>query len=58
MSAGFVFSQEMPASAINDALIPKAFFALLVRICLAQLKQLYIAHVLNQLLGLFTKYGL
>ena len=39
-SAFFTFFQEMPASAIDDALIPvkKAFFALRLRICLAQLK--------------------
>ena len=39
-SAGFTFFQEVPASAINDALISvkKAFFALHFGICLAQLK--------------------
>ena len=57
-TAGFTFFQEVSASAINDALIPvkKAFFALRFRICLAQLKKLYIAHVLNHLLGLFTEW--
>ena len=56
-SAGFTFFQEMPTSAVNDALIPvKAFFALHYRIRLAQLKYLYVAHVLNHLLGLFTKW--
>ena len=36
-SAGLILSQEMPASAVDDALIPikKAFFALRFRICLA-----------------------
>ena len=39
-SAGFTFFQEMPASAIDDALTPvqKAFFALRFRIYLKQLK--------------------
>ena len=39
-SAGFTFFQEVPVSAINDALVPlkKAFFALHFRNCLAQLK--------------------
>ena len=57
-SAGFTFLQEMPASAIDDALTPvqKAFFALRFRICLEQLKQLYIAHVLSHFLGLLTKW--
>ena len=57
-SAGFTFFQEMPASAIDDALTPvqQAFFALRFRICLEQLKQLYITHVLNHLLGFFTKW--
>ena len=38
-SAGFTFFQEVPVSAINDALVPvkKAFFALHFRNCLAQL---------------------
>ena len=36
-SAGLILFQEMPASAVNDALIPekKAFFALHFRNCLA-----------------------
>ena len=40
-SAGCTFSQEMPASTINDAFIPvkKTFCALRFRICLAQLIQ-------------------
>ena len=39
-SAGLFFSHEMPASAVDGALIPvkKAFFALRFRVCLAQLK--------------------
>ena len=39
-STGLIVSQEMPASAMNDALIPvkKAFFALHLWICVAQLK--------------------
>ena len=39
-SAGLILFQEMPASAVDDVLIParKAFFALHFRICLAQLK--------------------
>ena len=57
-SAGFTFFQEMPASSIDDALTPvqKAFFALRFRICFEQLKWLYIAHVLDHLIGLFTKW--
>ena len=57
-SAGFTFFQEMPTSAVSDALIQikKAFFALRFRNCLAQLKKLYIAHLLDHLLGLFTKW--
>ena len=57
-STGFTFFQEVPASATDDALTPaqQALFALRFRICLEQLKQLYIAHVLNHLLGLFTKW--
>ena len=56
-SAGFTFFQEMPASAIEDALTPiqQALFALRFRVCLEQFKQLYIAHVLNHFLGLLTK---
>ena len=39
-STGFTFFQEMPASAIDDALTPaqKAFFALCFKICLEQFK--------------------
>ena len=57
MSPGFTLFLEMPASAVDDALIPakKAFFALRFRNCLAQLKWLCVARVLNHLLGLFTK---
>ena len=38
----------------DDALIPvkKAFFASCFKMCLAQLKQLYIAHVLKHLVGI------
>ena len=54
-SAGLILCKEMPASAVNDALIPvkKAFFALHFRNCFAQLIWLYTAHVLNHLLWLF-----
>ena len=57
-SVGFTFFQEMPASAIDDALtqVQKALFALRFRSCLEQFKQLHIAPVLNHLLGLFTKW--
>ena len=39
-SAGLNLSQEMPTSAVNDALITikKEFFALHIRTCLAELK--------------------
>ena len=52
MSAGFIFSQEMSTSAVNHSLIPlkKAFGALHLGNCFAQLEQLYIAHVTNHLL--------
>ena len=55
-STGLILSQEMPVSAVNDALIPvkKAFFALRFRVCLEQFKQLYLANVLNHFLGLLT----
>ena len=57
-SAGFIFFQEMPASAINDALIPvkKAFFALHFSIVSHNSNSSHIAHVLNHFLGLFTKW--
>ena len=57
-STGFTFFEEMPASAIDYALTPveQALFALRFRICLEQLKQLYIANFPNHLLGLFTKW--
>ena len=43
-SVGFTFFQEMPASAINDALTPRrwALFALRLRVRLEQFKQLYV----------------
>ena len=47
----------MPACAIDDALTPveQAFFALRLRICLEQLKEFYVAHVLNHFLGRRTE---
>ena len=51
-SAGFTFFQEMPTSAVK-----KAFFALQFRICLAQLKQLCIAHVTESSSLIFHKMG-
>ena len=57
-SVGFTFFQEMPAGAIDDALTPiqQALFALRLRVCLEQFKQLYITHVLNHFLGCLTKW--
>ena len=51
-SVGCTFFQEMPASAIDDALTPvqKAFFALRLRVRLEQFKQLHVVHVLNHFL--------
>ena len=48
----------MPASAIDYALalVQQALFALRYRICIEQLEQLYIAHVLNHFLGLLAKW--